>query len=118
MSMKTPKFIGEAGHVWTEDGIFNINGAVNTSANYLNAQKDPEIWDCIRFGSILENVEFYEDTRDTNYDDTSITMNSRLQFPNYHVPSAVLPSMGGHAKNVIFLMNDTMGVMPLVSKLT
>lgn len=84
----------------------------------MSREKEPEIYDAIRFGSILENIEFYPGTRQVNYDDSSITENTRCSYPLEYIPSAKLPAIGGHPKNVIFLTCDAYGVLPPVSKLT
>ena len=84
----------------------------------LSREKEPEIYDAIRYGSILENIRFHEGTRDVNYADTSITLNTRLCYPLEFIPNVKLPAMGGHPKTVIFLTCDAYGILPPVSKLT
>lgn len=112
------QLIGDDEHVWTHDGIFNIEGGCYAKAINLRREKEPEIFDAIRFGSILENVNFYPGTRNVNYDDASLTENTRASYPLDYIPNVKLPAVGGHPKNVIFLTCDAYGVLPPVSKLT
>jgi phosphoenolpyruvate carboxykinase (ATP) len=111
--------IGDDEHVWTDKGIFNIEGGCYAKCINLSREKEPEIYDAIKFGSVLENVKYYSDRpRTVNYDDISITENTRTCYPLEHIPGAKLPALGGHPKNVIFLTCDANGVLPPVAKLT
>ncbi len=112
------KLIGDDEHCWSDDGIFNIEGGCYAKAVGLSAEAEPEIYDAIRYGTVLENVIYDEDTREVDYDDTSITQNTRASYPLEYIDNAKIPGMGGHPDNIIFLTYDAFGVMPPVSKLT
>ena len=110
--------IGDDEHCWTDNGVYNIEGGCYAKCVGLKREKEPEIYDAIRFGSVLENIKFHPGTRDVNFDDISITENTRLSYPLEFIPNAKIPAIAGHAKNVIFLTCDAYGVLPPVSKLT
>ena len=110
--------IGDDEHGWSDKGVFNIEGGCYAKCIKLSREGEPQIWDAIRFGSVLENVVLDEATRIPDYDDGSKTENTRVTYPVDFVPNAVIPSAGGHPKNVIFLAADAYGVLPPVSKLT
>ena len=111
--------IGDDEHAWTDDGVFNIEGGCYAKAINLSEEKEPEIFGTTRqFGTIIENVMFDPVTREIDYEDGSITQNTRLSYPITSIPNVKLSGMGGHPKNVIFLTADAFGVMPPVSKLT
>lgn len=85
----------------------------------MNPEYEPEIFKAIKFGTVLENVLFYDDhTRETNYHDMTITENTRAAFPLNYIPNAKIPAIANHPKNIIFLVNDAFGVIPPVSKLS
>lgn len=112
--------IGDDEHVWTDKGIFNIEGGCYAKAIGLTREKEPEIFDAIKFGTVLENVKYFGEDRPrtVNYDDISICENTRVCYPLEYIPGAKLPAVGGHPKNIIFLTCDANGVLPPVSKLT
>ena len=111
--------IGDDEHVWSDKGIFNIEGGCYAKCVNLSREKEPEIYDAIRFGAILENVKYFPDKpRTVNYDDISITENTRACYPLEHIPGVKLPAIGGHPKNIIFLTCDANGVLPPVARLT
>ena len=110
--------IGDDEHCWTDEGVFNIEGGCYAKAINLSAEKEPEIFQAVRFGSVVENVVFDETTREVDYDDASLTENTRISYPIDFIPHAKVPCVGGHPKNVIFLTCDAFGVLPPVSKLT
>jgi phosphoenolpyruvate carboxykinase (ATP) len=112
------KLIGDDEHCWTNDGVFNIEGGCYAKAINLSAEKEPEIFQAIRFGTVLENVAYSPQTHEVDYDDTSITENTRASYPIEFIPNAKIPCVGGHPKNIIFLTCDAFGVLPPVSKLT
>jgi len=112
------KLIGDDEHCWFSDGIFNIEGGCYAKCDNLSREKEPEIFDAIRFGSILENVVFDESTRVVKYEDLSITENTRCAYPIEFIPNAKIPCIGGHPKNIIFLICDCFGVFPPVARLT
>ncbi|MBT8485819.1 MAG: phosphoenolpyruvate carboxykinase (ATP) [Phycisphaerales bacterium] len=110
--------IGDDEHGWSDRGIFNIEGGCYAKCIGLTRETEPQIWDAIRFGSVLENVVLDDDTRVPDYDDGAKTENTRVTYPVQYIPNAVIPSVAAHAKNVLFLAADAFGVLPPVSKLT
>eukprot|EP00913_Durusdinium_trenchii_P024628 g23120.t1 len=112
------KLIGDDEHAWTDKGVFNIEGGCYAKAIGLTREKEPEIWDAIRFGALLENVVFDTRTGEVDYDDNSITENTRVSYPLEYIPNVKIPAVGGHPKNIIMLTCDAFGVLPPVSKLT
>ena len=110
--------IGDDEHGWSADGVFNFEGGCYAKCIKLSKEGEPQIWDAIKFGAVLENVVLDEDTRMPNYDDGSKTENTRAAYPVDFIPDAVIPSICSHPKNVIFLTADAFGVLPPVSKLT
>lgn len=112
------KLIGDDEHCWSEDGVFNIEGGCYAKTIDLSAEKEPEIYDAIKFGTILENVGYDERTREVDYKDTTITQNTRASYPIEFISNAKIPCVAKHPKNIIFLTYDAFGVIPPVSKLT
>lgn len=110
--------IGDDEHGWGPSGVFNFEGGCYAKVIGLTHEKEPEIWDAIKFGSVLENTIIDEKTRIPDYDDVSITQNTRVTYPLDYIKGAILPSVCAHPKNVVFLTADAFGVMPPVSKLT
>ncbi len=110
--------IGDDEHGWGPEGVFNFEGGCYAKVVGLTREKEPQIWDAIRFGSVLENTVIDEGTRVPDYEDISITQNTRVTYPVDFIPGARIPSIGGHPKHVIFLTADAFGVMPPVSRLT
>lgn len=110
--------IGDDEHGWGPEGVFNFEGGCYAKVIGLTREKEPQIWDAIRFGSVLENTIINQETRVPDYDDVSITQNTRVTYPVDFIPGAQIPSVGGHPKNVIFLTADAFGVLPPIAKLT
>ena len=110
--------IGDDEHGWSERGIFNFEGGCYAKCIGLSSAREPEIYNAIRFGTVLENVVFDGNTRVVNYDDDTITENTRAAYPIEYIPNAQIPCVSGHPKNIIFLTCDAFGVLPPVSKLT
>ena len=110
--------IGDDEHCWTESGVFNIEGGCYAKCIGLSGEKEPEIFNAIRFGSVLENVVFNPVTRVVDYDNSKITENTRCAYPIEYIPNAKIPCVGGHPKNIILLTCDAFGVLPPVAKLT
>eukprot|EP00747_Dinoflagellata_sp_TGD_P143744 gnl/TRDRNA2_/TRDRNA2_176426_c0_seq8.p1 gnl/TRDRNA2_/TRDRNA2_176426_c0~~gnl/TRDRNA2_/TRDRNA2_176426_c0_seq8.p1 ORF type:complete len:632 (+),score=157.80 gnl/TRDRNA2_/TRDRNA2_176426_c0_seq8:58-1953(+) len=111
--------IGDDEHVWTTKGVFNIEGGCYAKCIGLTRDKEPEIFDAIRFGSILENVVKDEFTREVDFDDVSLTENTRVAYPLQFIPNARIPAVvDHHPKNLLLLTCDAFGVLPVVSKLT
>ncbi len=110
--------VGDDEHGWSNDGVFNFEGGCYAKCIKLSKEGEPQIWDAIKFGAVLENVVLDENTRIPDYDDGSKTENTRVAYPVDYIPDAIIPSVCGHPKNVIFLTADAFGVLPPVSKLT
>jgi phosphoenolpyruvate carboxykinase (ATP) len=110
--------IGDDEHCWSDDGVFNIEGGCYAKAIGLTEESEPEIYNAIRYGTVLENMVYDEDTRKVDYDDTSITENTRASYPLEYIDNAKIPAIADHPDNVIFLTYDAFGVMPPVSKLS
>jgi len=112
------QLIGDDEHCWGDDGVFNIEGGCYAKCVHLAAESEPEIFQAIRFGTVLENVVHDPFTREVDYDDVSITENTRASYPIEFIPNAKVPCRGGHPRQIIFLSCDAFGVLPPVSKLT
>lgn len=112
------KLIGDDEHCWSDEGIFNIEGGCYAKVIHLSRESEPEIYAAIRFGAVLENVVYDDSTHDVNYDDASITENTRVAYPIEFIPRAKIPCIGGHPTNIIFLTCDAFGVLPPVSRLS
>ena len=111
--------IGDDEHGWSDDGVFNFEGGCYAKTIKLSREGEPEIYQATQmFGTILENVILDEETRQIDFDDGSITANTRASYPIHYIPNAVLPSRGGHPSNVVFLTADAFGVLPPISRLT
>lgn len=110
--------IGDDEHGWSEDGIFNFEGGCYAKTIALSRENEPQIWDAIRFGSMMENVVLDHYTRIPDYNDGSLTENTRVAYPIDYIPNAVIPSIGSHPKTILFLAADAFGVLPPISKLT
>ncbi len=110
--------IGDDEHCWTDKGVFNIEGGCYAKTIDLTEEKEPEIFRAIKFGTVLENVTYDENTREVDYTNTDLTQNTRASYPIFHIPNAKIPCVGGHPDNVIFLTCDAFGVLPPVSKLS
>ncbi len=109
--------IGDDEHGWTESGIFNFEGGCYAKAIDLTRQNEPQIFDAIKFGAIVENTRFLENSRTVDYKNTTVTENTRTAYPIHHIDNAVSPSVGNVPENIFFLTCDAYGVLPPVSKL-
>ncbi|CAL5226852.1 g9718 [Coccomyxa viridis] len=110
--------IGDDEHCWSNNGVFNIEGGCYAKCIGLKQSSEPEIYNAIRFGSVLENVVFDEYTREVDFDSNAVTENTRASYPIHYIPNARIPCMGPHPKNLILLCCDAFGVLPPVSRLT
>ena len=112
------KLIGDDEHGWTnENTVFNFEGGCYAKVIDLSAEKEPEIYNAIKRGAILENVIMDADGK-VDFEDTSITQNTRVSYPIYHIDNIQTPSIGKNPKNIFFLTADAFGVLPPISKLT
>lgn len=111
------ELIGDDEHVWSDDGIFNIEGGCYAKAINLSRESEPDIYEALRFGAVLENVVLDEDHH-VDFSDTSITENTRGAYPIDFIRNARIPCMAGHPTDVIFLTADAFGVLPPVSSLS
>lgn len=109
--------VGDDEHAWTDKNVFNFEGGCYAKVVDLTRDKEPEIFDAIKFGAIVENTRFHHGTRTIDYENTSVTENTRTAYPIYHIASAVEPSVGGIPKNIFFLTCDAYGVIPPISRL-
>ena len=109
--------IGDDEHIWSENGISNIEGGCYAKAIDLEPQKEPQIFQAIKKGTILENVVYDPATKKVDYTNKSITENTRAAYPIEFIPNAKIPCVGGHPNHIIFLTCDAFGVLPPISKL-
>lgn len=110
--------IGDDEHVWTDTGVFNIEGGCYAKAIGLNPKTEKEIFEAVRFGAVAENCVLKGPNKELDFDDESICKNTRVAYPLEFIPGSKAPAVGGHPKNIIFLTNDAFGVMPPVARLT
>jgi phosphoenolpyruvate carboxykinase (ATP) len=112
------RLIGDDEHGWSANGIFNFEGGCYAKTIRLSKEKEPQIWNAIRFGTILENVVLDTSTRLLDFDADEVTENTRAAYRLAFIDNAVIPSVGGHPSHVLFLTADAFGVLPPISKLT
>ena len=98
--------------------MFNIDGGVYAKVSDLNQDVEPEISKAIKYGTVIENINFYPGSRAINFNDTSLTTNARACFPMNFLPNAQIPGSGPHPSNIILLTCDKKGVLPPIAKLT
>ncbi|KAF1080105.1 MAG: Phosphoenolpyruvate carboxykinase [ATP] [Candidatus Rifleibacterium amylolyticum] len=111
------RLIGDDEHGWHDHGIFNFEGGCYAKCIKLSQEAEPQIFNAIRFGSILENV-VVDDRRVPDFDSDAITENTRATYPTQHIDNCVQEGVGGHPKNVFFLAADAFGVLPPIARLT
>jgi len=109
--------IGDDEHGWSDQGVFNFEGGCYAKCIKLTKEREPMIWDAIRFGSVIENVMVNPATREPDYFNDSITENTRCAYPLEFIANAVPGGMGGHPKAIVFLACDAFGVLPPIARL-
>src|SRR5581483_8032734 len=112
------RLVGDDEHGWSDTGVFNFEGGCYAKCINLKEEKEPQIWNAIRFGSVMENVVMRDNTREPDFDDGSLTENTRVAYPLDYIDGAIIPSVTGHPKVIVFLTADAFGVMPPIAKLT
>jgi phosphoenolpyruvate carboxykinase (ATP) len=112
------KLIGDDEHGWADDDVFNFEGGCYAKCVNLTEEKEPQIWNAIRHGALVENVRFKPGTDAVDYDDVSVTENTRVAYPIEYIDNAAVPSVGKTPKNIFFLTADAFGVLPPISRLT
>jgi phosphoenolpyruvate carboxykinase (ATP) len=110
--------IGDDEHGWSDYTIFNFEGGCYAKCIDLTAEKEPQIFNAIQFGALLENINFIKNTRKVNFSNIDKTENTRVAYPLYNINNAVMPSIGSSPKNIFFLTADAFGILPPISKLT
>lgn len=109
--------IGDDEHGWTDNSVFNFEGGCYAKVIDLSQQKEPQIWEAIKFGAIVENTNYKPGTRSIDFENSDITENTRVSYPIYHIDNAVAPSVGEVPQNIFFLTCDAYGVLPPISRL-
>ncbi|MBS6474485.1 MAG: phosphoenolpyruvate carboxykinase (ATP) [Clostridiales bacterium] len=109
--------IGDDEHGWSNDGVFNFEGGCYAKCINLSQENEPQIWNAIKFGSLVENVVMDSETREFDFNDASLTENTRVGYPVEYIPNAAIPGVGSQPKTVVFLTADAFGVLPPVAKL-
>ncbi len=112
------RLIGDDEHGWSKESVFNFEGGCYAKTIDLSASKEPQIFNAIKFGAILENVGYKSDGYTVDYSDVSITQNTRVSYPIYHIDNIMFKSRGDVPENIFFLTCDAFGVLPPISKLT
>jgi len=112
------KLIGDDEHGWDDSSVFNFEGGCYAKCVNLSKEKEPQIFSAIKFGTLLENIKFYENTQTVDYNNVTITENTRAAYPIHFIDNSVEPSIGKIPKNIFFLTADAFGVLPPISKLT
>ena len=112
------QLIGDDEHGWSDRGVFNFEGGCYAKCIKLTRETEPQIWDAIRFGTVLENVAVDADWRLLDFDDATFTENTRAAYPVTFIENAIIPGTGTHPSNILFLACDAFGVLPPISRLT
>jgi len=110
--------VGDDEHGWSDRGIFNFEGGCYAKCIRLSREREPQIWDAIRFGTVLENVAMDSELRTLDFDSDHLTENTRAAYPLEFIDNALLPSVASHPSNILFLTADASGVLPPIARLT
>ncbi|UOF92898.1 phosphoenolpyruvate carboxykinase (ATP) [Fodinisporobacter ferrooxydans] len=109
--------IGDDEHAWSDHGVFNIEGGCYAKCIHLKKESEPQIWNAIQFGTVLENVVLEPVSRTADFDSAKLTENTRAAYPLTCIDGAVIPSVGGTPDVIVFLTADAFGVLPPIAKL-
>jgi len=112
------KLIGDDEHGWDEDSVFNFEGGCYAKCIDLSEEKEPEIFQAIRPGALVENIGFLKETNTIDFSDKTITENTRVSYPLHYISNALEPAVAGLPKNIFFLTCDATGILPPIAKLT
>jgi phosphoenolpyruvate carboxykinase (ATP) len=112
------RLIGDDEHGWSRRGVFNFEGGCYAKTIRLSAVNEPQIWNAIRFSTVLENVDMDAQTRELDYDSEGLTENTRAAYPIDFIDNAVIPGMAGHPETILFLTADAFGVLPPIARLS
>ena len=112
------KLIGDDEHGWDDDSIFNFEGGCYAKCIDLSEEKEPDIFNAIKEGALLENIGFQGNSNIVDFSNTEITENTRVSYPIEHISNIAVPSVGKNPKNIFFLTADAFGVLPPISKLS
>lgn len=112
------RLIGDDEHGWSEANVFNLEGGCYAKVIDLSASKEPQIFEAIRYGALLENIGLHEDGHTPDYEDSSITENTRVSYPIHHIDNIMYNSRGDLPKNIFFLTADAFGILPPISRLS
>lgn len=112
------RLVGDDEHGWTDQGIFNFEGGCYAKCARLSREDEPQIWGAIRFGAVLENVMIDPETRLLDFNDVSLTENTRVAYPAPFIPHAVVPGVAGHPRHIFLLTCDAFGVLPPIARLS
>src|SRR5258708_1590958 len=112
------RLIGDDEHGWSDKGVFNFEGGCYAKCIGLSQEKEPQIWNAIRFGTVLENVAIDSDLRELDFASDKLTENTRAAYPVEYIDNALIPGVGGHPTHIVFLTADAFGVLPPISRLS
>src|SRR2546430_11758545 len=112
------RLIGDDEHGWSDSGVFNFEGGCYAKCIKLSHEKEPQIWNAIRLGTVLENVAIDTASRELDFDSEALTENTRAAYPIDYIDNAMIPGVGGHPTHILFLTADAFGVLPPISRLT
>jgi phosphoenolpyruvate carboxykinase (ATP) len=112
------RLIGDDEHGWSDQGVFNFEGGCYAKCIRLSEEQEPQIWNAIKFGTVLENVAMDPESRLLDFNSEEVTENTRAAYPLEFIENALIPSVGGPPDNVIFLTADAFGVLPPISRMT